>query len=196
MMVEVKISLCHAKVFSKLDMNEAYHQIELAEESRHITTFYGTRQRLPYKRLSYGAVSSQDIFDKAMDVMIHGLKNILHIRDDFVAYGTTRTEHDEPFNALLQRFKEAGLTLSAKYQFGVSEMEIFGLKFRDGKVSPTKSKTEAPEKMFEPKNPSEIRSFLGMAQYSAQFIPNFSETSTPLWKLTHKTVRERRARCF
>ena len=118
-----------------------------------------------------------------------GLKNVLHIRDDFVAYGATREEHDEVLDALLQRFKEAGLTLSAKKcQFGLSEIEFFGLKFTDGKVCPAKSKIEALENMSEPKNTSEIRSFLGMAQYSAQFIPNFSEISTPLRKLTHKTA--------
>ena len=186
---DVKLKLGNARVFSKLDMNEAYHQIELAEESRHITTFYGTRQRLRYKRLNYGAVSSQDIFDKAMDDTIHGLKNVIHIRDDFVVYGINKEEHDEAINALLQRFQKSGLTLSAeKCQFGVKEIEFFGLKFTDGTVCPAKSKIEALEKMSEPKNTSEVRSFLGMAQYSAQFIPNFSETSTPLRKLTHKTA--------
>ena len=48
-------------------MNEAYHQIELEESSQHMTTFYGTDGRLRYKRLNFGSISSQDIFDKAMD---------------------------------------------------------------------------------------------------------------------------------
>ena len=43
--------------------------------------------------------------------------------------------------------------------------------------------------MSEPKNASEVRSFLGMAQFSAQFIPNYSEIGTPLRKLTRKSVQ-------
>ncbi len=39
---DIKFKLEGAKVFSVLDMNEGYHQIELDEESRHFTTFHGT----------------------------------------------------------------------------------------------------------------------------------------------------------
>ena len=36
----------------------------------------------------------------------------------------------------------------------------------------------------EPKNPSEVRSFLGMVQYSARFIRNFATLTEPLHQLT------------
>ena len=35
-----------------------------------------------------------------------------------------------------------------------------------------------------PQNPSEVRSFLGSAQFCAKFIPGFSTISSPLWDLT------------
>ena len=48
---EVLQDLNQRKFFSKLDLNSAYHQIELSPESRDITTF-GTHKRLyRYKRL-------------------------------------------------------------------------------------------------------------------------------------------------
>ncbi|KAK3751657.1 hypothetical protein QZH41_005866 [Actinostola sp. cb2023] len=71
---------------SVLDMNEGYHQLKLDESSRHLTTFYGTTKKFRYKRLNFGAISSQDIFDKAMDDTIDGLEGVLHIRDDFVVF--------------------------------------------------------------------------------------------------------------
>ena len=36
---EIKYKLNESKYFSKLDMNKAYHQLELDEESRKITVF-------------------------------------------------------------------------------------------------------------------------------------------------------------
>ena len=39
-----------------------------------------------------------------------------------------------------------------------------------------------------PKNVSEIRSFLGMAQYVARFIPDFASRTEPLRRLTRKDV--------
>ena len=91
-------------------MNEAYHQTEFEENSRHITTFYGTDRRLRYKRLNFGSISSQDIFDKATDDTIQGLKGVLHIRDDFIIYGEDQKVHDVALIAFLNRFKECGLT--------------------------------------------------------------------------------------
>ncbi|KAK6171902.1 hypothetical protein SNE40_018325 [Patella caerulea] len=38
---DIAVKLNGARVFSKLDMNESYHQIEMDEKSRHLTTFYG-----------------------------------------------------------------------------------------------------------------------------------------------------------
>ena len=68
-------------------------------------------------------------------------------------------------------------------------LSFFGLKFSQGCVRPAPSQVEALQSMSEPKNASEVRSFLGMAQFSAQFIPNYSEISTPLRKLTRKSVQ-------
>ena len=43
-----------AKVFSKLDLNMAFHQVELTPESRDITTFAGPNGLYCYKRLLFG----------------------------------------------------------------------------------------------------------------------------------------------
>ena len=37
-----------------------------------------------------------------------------------------------------------------------------------------------------PQNASEVRSFLGLVQYSAKFIPDFAEVAEPLHVLTRK----------
>ena len=42
-----------------------------------------------------------------------------------------------------------------------------------------------------PRNVSEVRSLLGMAQYSARFIPNFVEMTTLLRDLTHQGAKWR-----
>ena len=47
---DIRFKLEGAKVFSVLDMNEGYHQIELDKGSRHLTTFHGTQQKMRYTR--------------------------------------------------------------------------------------------------------------------------------------------------
>lgn len=109
---DIKSKLEGATVFSFLDMNEGYHQLELDERSRHMTTFYGTECKMRYTRLNYGTISSQNIFAKAMDDTISGLQGVLHIRNDFIVFGIDNTEHDRALENLLQRFRECGLTFN------------------------------------------------------------------------------------
>ena len=109
---DIKFKLEGPKVFSVLDMNEGYHQLELEKSSRHLTTFYGSRQKMRYTRLNYGTLSAQDIFDKAMDDTVEGLSGVMHIRGDFIVFGKNNEEHDHALEALLQRFRECGLTFN------------------------------------------------------------------------------------
>ena len=85
-MEDIKFKHEGATVFSVLNMNEGYHQLQFDESSRHMTTFYGTERKMSYTRLNYGTISSQYIFDKAMDDTISGLQGVLHIRDDFIVF--------------------------------------------------------------------------------------------------------------
>jgi len=88
-------------------MNEGYHQLELDESSRHMTTFYGTECKMRYTRLNYGTISAQDIFDKAMDDTIAGLDGVLHIRDDFIVFVRTTPTMTEPLKASFNDSKNA-----------------------------------------------------------------------------------------
>ena len=71
----------------------------------------------------------------------------------------------------------------------VPEIEFFGLRFSANGVKPAPAEVEALQKMSPSKNAMEVRSLLGMAQYSAQFIPRFAEITAPLRMLTHKNIK-------
>ena len=51
-----------AKVFSKLDLNQGYHQLEFSEESRYVTTFSTHVGLRRYKRLNFGVTPAAEIF--------------------------------------------------------------------------------------------------------------------------------------
>ena len=90
---DVKVKLSRAKVFSKLDMNEAYHHLA-GWRIQTCNNILWHHKETQVQEIELHAISSKDIFDKAMDDTIHGLSNVLHIRDDFVVYGENTTEHD------------------------------------------------------------------------------------------------------
>ena len=49
------------------------------------------------------------------------------------------------------------------------------------------SKIEAVTDWTKPKNPTEVRSFLGLAGYYGRFVQNLSKIATPLTNLTKVT---------
>ena len=59
---DVSFELNGAQYFSKLDLSQAYHQLELEEESRYITTFSTHLGLYRYKRLNYGTIAAAEIF--------------------------------------------------------------------------------------------------------------------------------------
>lgn len=105
---EVRFELEGTTVFSVLNMNEGYHQLELDEDSRHLTTFYGTECKMTKTRLNNGRISAQGIFDKAMDGTIAALNGVLQIRDDFIVFLKRQCR---PW---LHQFRECGLTFNPK----------------------------------------------------------------------------------
>ena len=50
------------------------------------------------------------------------------------------------------------------------------------------SKVEAINSWSRPTNPSEVRSFLGLAGYYRRFVEGFSKTASPLTQLTRKGI--------
>ena len=134
---DVSFELNGAKYFTKLDLSQAYHQLELDENSRKITTFSTHVGLYRYKRLNYGTNASAEIFQYMLQSQLHGLKGVKNIADDIIVYGTTREEHDENLDKCLSRLKQRGLTLNqSKCKFLNSTLEFFGQIFSEGGTRP------------------------------------------------------------
>ena len=116
-----------AQVFSKLDLNNGYHQLILHQDSRFITTFTTHMGLRRYKRLSFGINAASEIFQNAIYQSFHGLKGTINISDDILVFGKSQSEHDTNLNAVLKRLKDNGLTLNAKKCEFNTEKKYFSL---------------------------------------------------------------------
>ena len=61
-----------------------------------------------------------------------------------------------------------------------------GLLLSKHGVGPTEEKVRAVVEASQPQTPSEVRSFLGLMEFSARFIPDFATTADPLRRLARK----------
>ena len=71
-----------SKYFSKIDLKQAYYQLELTEESRYITTFSTHEGLFRYKRLNYGTNSAGEIFQNILQRHLSDIQGVENIADD------------------------------------------------------------------------------------------------------------------
>ncbi|XP_062557714.1 uncharacterized protein K02A2.6-like [Armigeres subalbatus] len=81
---EILGGLGNANKFTKLDIKEAYHQLELSEKSREITTFITKYGLFRYKRVMFGICCAPELFQKVMDTIVAGLEGVVVYLDDIL----------------------------------------------------------------------------------------------------------------
>ena len=179
-----------ATVFSKIDLKWGYHQIELAEESRDITTFQSPKGLFRFKRLIFGGRNSSEDYQYSIQQALDGCRNVVNISDDIIVFGKSQAEHEVCLMAVMQRLKDKGLTINPdKCLFNAPEITFFGFKVSARGVRAEENKVAAVQHFDEPKNTHEVRSFLGLITYVGRFIPNLATVAEPLRQLTRNNTK-------
>ena len=173
--------------FSTLDLSSGYHQLELAPESRYVTTFSTHVGLRRYKRLPFGINAASEIFQEAIREILTGLPGCTNISDDIIVFGKGQEEHNKNLRGVLQRLKENNLRLNKdKCEFSKTEIKFYGHIFSSSGLRPNPVKVEGNQKARPSRDPSEVKSLLGMAQYVSRFKPNYATITTPLRLLTRQ----------
>lgn len=108
-------------VFSKLDLIMGFHQIELGEGSRDITTFSPGFSPLHYKRLSFGINSTPEQYQNIVRQTITRYPGVTNIAVDIVVHSKITKDRDRNLVAFLKRLQERNLTLKKdKCKIGMS----------------------------------------------------------------------------
>ena len=178
-----------AKFFSKLDAQSGYWQIRLDEKSSYLTTFNTPFGRYRFKRLPFGIISAQDLFQQKMDEIFEGMQGVTPLVDDVIIHGRTQEEHDRNLKAALEKATDSTLRLNPeKLIVGEAEVEYFGHLITAGGLKPDPKKVKAIENMPPPTNKKELQTVLGMITYLAKFAPQLSEATKPMRDLLKEDI--------
>ena len=138
------LDLNGSKVFSKMDLRNGYHQLELSDDSRNITTFTTHVGLRIYKRLSFGVSSAAEIFQNTLSSAIEGLDGVRNISDDIIVFGRNQEEHNKRLCKLFERLKKRNLILNkAKCEFNKDILEYYGHIFSANGISADPKKISA-----------------------------------------------------
>ena len=102
------------KYFSKIDLRQAYHQVELEPECRFITTFTTHEEIYQYKRLNYGTSCAAEVFQNILQRNLSDIPSVKNIADDIIIFGKDRKEYVIALEACLKRL--SALNIKAKVE--------------------------------------------------------------------------------
>ena len=85
---ELFAAMYGGKIFSKLDLSHAHHQLQLDEASQEYYVTINTHRGLyHYTRLPFGIASAPAIFQCAMETLLRGLPMVVVYIDDILIAG-------------------------------------------------------------------------------------------------------------
>lgn len=174
----------NAKVFSKLDIKDAFHQLELHPDSRYITTFISSKGLYRYKRLMFGITCAPEIFQKTLERMLIGCEGVVNFIDDILVYGETQDQHDARLEEVMTILKTNEVVLrKEKCIFKTNNVHFLGHNLSEDGVRPLEKYLATIKDFRAPITIAELQSFMGLINYVGKWIPNLATTTEPLKEL-------------
>ena len=115
--------------FSKLDLSQAYQQLQLEEESKKYIVINSHHGLFCYNRLPFGVSSAQGIFQRTMESLLHEIPRTIVYLDDILVTGISEGDHLKNLQNVLQNLQYSGLKLKKyKCKYMVSSIPCLGFK--------------------------------------------------------------------
>ena len=179
--------LTHATIFTKLDLRNAYHLVRVREGDEWKTGFNTHLGHFEYLVMPFGLTNAPAVFQALVNDVLRDFINIFVVvyLDDILVFSKTTTEHTRHVRQVLQRLLENRLFVKAeKCVFSSTAVEFLGHILEEGRVRADPKKIRAVEEWPRPTDRTQLRRFLGFANFYRRFIKGFSRVAAPLSALT------------
>ncbi|XP_049291417.1 uncharacterized protein K02A2.6-like [Anopheles funestus] len=178
---DIFAKLAHCEYFSKIDLSDAFLQVEIEEQYRPLLTINTHLGLYLYNRLPPGVKIAPAAFQQIMDAMLAGIKGACGYMDDVVVGGRTSKEHDDNLSRLLHKIQDYGFTIrEEKCAFKTKSIEYLGYNVDRNGLKPNPAKIAAILNLPAPTDVSGVRSFLGAVNYYGKFVPKMRDLRYPL----------------
>ena len=193
---ELRHNFAGSDRFSVIDLNHAFHQFKMDQESQELFVFYTPWGLYKYNTLVMGVSSASSECHERIRLVVEGLQGVQQIKDDIVVHGAG-TEHDSRLQALLERLEEYNITLRReKCKFGVAEVKWFGHIYSKQGMAVDTERKQVIRDWKRPGDKKEVKSFLQTVAFCRVFMRpaqgrTYADVTAPLRQITAKHAKFR-----
>ena len=179
------------KVFSSFDLRSGYYHIGLSDSAKPKSAFVlSSLGKYQFNRVPFGLAQALAYFQKLINDILKGCNFAMGYLHDIIIYSRTEQEHLEHLEEIFSRLRAAGLKLKLeKCSYFKKHIQYLGHLISADGIQPLPEKLESIAKMPAPKNPKEVKQFLGLVGYYRKFVPRLADILRVLTHLTKKDVK-------
>ena len=178
--------LSGAKIFTQLDLRDAYHRIRIREGDEWKTAFRTRYGHYEYQVMPFGLANAPATFQAYINRALSDLLDICCVvyLDDILIYSQSDEQHEEHVRMVLERLRKFRLYAKlSKCAFKTDTVNFLGFVITPRGIEMEKSRIETIKAWPEPTCIRDIQMFLGFANFYRRFIERYSRICLPLNKL-------------
>ena len=179
------------KCFTKLDLHSGYNQVRIRENDIPKTAINTPLGHFQFKVMGFGLCNAPATFQSLMNEVLRPYlrKFVVVFLDDILIFSKTWEEHLTHVRTVFTALREQQLYCKpSKCLFGATETLYLGHIITGSTIAPDPQKLEAVKEWPVPKSVSDVRSFLGFANFFRRFVPHYADIARHLDEVTGRNA--------
>ncbi|SAM02503.1 hypothetical protein [Absidia glauca] len=184
---EIFEKLKNSRVFTTLDLKNAFHRFQIDPKDQHKTTFTHRDEQLMFQGCPFGLKPLSSKFQRVTSLILKDMNYATSFIDDIVVFSQDMHQHAKHVKAVIDKLTEVKLILNSdKCHFAQRSVNLLGFCVSEKGLTLDTRKVSNVQNWPRPQTGNDVEKFLGVINYFRDHIPMISSITAPLDKLRKK----------